>query len=206
MEIYLLSIKVPEYLKEWAMTAYQVPNCNYISFPILSNENSVIRRFLQKAPSAKLSELEIEEKELFEESEQKDKANQHKKKNEEDEDDLKSDREKNPENYVDILIPESKAKPARDFNYIGPRGRSAIKEIIVDLFKHNLWADLLDMPDLKKELHIKESSLISAWCELHGIDIDHEDTVRQIFYRIRAQHARNGVNLSSFNRIKDKLT
>lgn len=101
-----------------------------------------------------------------------------------------------PNEYIAISLPESKAKPIREYNYLGPRARRAVKEMITDLFKIDLWASLKDIADRSCKL----SSLISAWCEQHGIGIDYEDTVRQCFYRMRDQHAKKGVNLNSITR------
>lgn len=91
---------------------------------------------------------------------------------------------------VAVVIPSSKAKPPMYYNYLSPRGKSALAEAIMDLFRRNLWAELSRL-DMSSRLNSK----ILAWCEMHGIDIDHADTVRQKFYRMRNSYNRKGIFL-----------
>ena len=58
-----------------------------------------------------------------------------------------------PNEYIAISLPESKAKPIREYNYLGPRARRAVKEMITDLFKIDLWASLKDIADRSCKLH-----------------------------------------------------
>lgn len=186
-------IKVPMHIRQWAYHSYGQP----VVFPPTGNECAVIRRFISKPPTAKLSSVEQEQQEQAD-GELAARLHQsvaH----------IKADDEydkrlwlQHPEEYLAIEIPESKAKPRREFCYMGPRGRSAVREVVVDLFKLNLWSELKDIPDRTCRL----STLISAWCEMHGICIDSEDSVRQVFYRMRADHREKGVNLNTSTRIK----
>lgn len=90
-----------------------------------------------------------------------------------------------------IAIPDSASKPAEYYNYLTPRGKMAVAECCEHLFKKNLWCELGDMSDIGCNL----MSAIYAWCEMHGIDIDYADTIRQRYYRMREQYARKGIDL-----------
>ena len=184
-------IKVPAHIRQWAYHSYGNP----IIFPIIGNEVAVIRRFTSKPPQAKLSPVEQESQE---EMEKADAASLHQSVTNtfKDEEYEQSRWLIHPNEYIAISLPESKAKPILEYNYLGPRARRAVKEMITDLFKIDLWASLKDIADRSCKL----SSLISAWCEQHGIGIDYEDTVRQCFYRMRDQHAKKGINLNSTTR------
>lgn len=184
-------IKVPAHIRQWAYHSYGNP----IIFPIIGNEVAVIRRFTSKPPQARLSPVEQESQE---EMEKTDAASLHQSVTNtfKDEEYEQSRWLIHPNEYIAISLPECKAKPIREYNYLGPRARRAMKEMITDLFKIDLWASLKDIADRSCKL----SSLISAWCEQHGIGIDYEDTVRQCFYRMRDQHAKKGVNLNSTTR------
>ncbi len=191
----LLYIRCSRHIIQWAYNSYGEP----AEFPALGNENAVIRRFLCKPPTAVFSETEKEEQlEFF----KKEARRTHKSFHDLSDPDYENRLwEKTPDCFLKIVIPDSKAKPADEYHYIGPRGRAAVREVITDLFKINLWSELKDVADRKTKLAI----LISAWCELHGIDIDYEDTVRQMFYRMRQQHAEKGVILNPPTRIKKNL-
>lgn len=97
-----------------------------------------------------------------------------------------------------IAIPDSKSKPVAYYNYMGDRGKEAVKEAIKDLFLRSLWADLSPLEDSPVGLN----SRIRAWCEMHGIDIDRMETVRQCYYRIRESYNRSGVRLRNCSRKK----
>jgi hypothetical protein len=99
---------------------------------------------------------------------------------------------------VAFSIPDSKAKPARYFNYMGRRGKLAVKEVVRDLFKRSLWNDMSPLEGSNIGLNTR----ISAWCEMHGIATDHVETVRQCYYRMRDAYALQGVNLRSCSRKK----
>lgn len=184
-------IKVPKHIRQWAYHSYGNP----VVFPAIGNEVAVIRRFTSKPPFEKLSPVEQESQDEM----QKEKAAQLHRSVEHAFSDEEYEEQRwlaSPDDYLAIQLPDSKAKPVKEFNYLGPRARRAVKEVVSDLFKMDLWASLKDIADRSCKL----SSLISAWCEQHGIGIDYEDTVRQCFYRMRDQHAKKGVNLNSTTR------
>lgn len=187
----IVYVKVPVHIRLWAYRAYGNP----IVFPAIGNEVAVIRKFVSKPPQARLSPAEQESKtdQLDADTARLHQSAQH----------ICRDKEyeegrwvTHPDDYIAIVLPDSKAKPVREYCYLGPRARRAVKEMVTDLFKMDLWASLKDIADRSCRI----SSLISAWCEQHGIGIEYEDTVRQCFYRMRDQHAKRGVNLNSATR------
>lgn len=110
-------------------------------------------------------------------------------------------RERLPGEAVDVLrsdddrtaiaIPGSVAKPPEKYNFMGDRGKMAVAETIKDLFKRSLWCDISPLEKSPCGLN----KLIAAWCEMNGIDVDRIESVRQCYYRIRAEYARCGINL-----------
>lgn len=158
MSNFVFYIKLEKYLSQWLVHALGNP----VRFPAQSNENAVIRRFLQKLPDGIQPEMPFE-------------------------------------GATAIVIPDSKAKDPAIFNYLGPRAKEAVTEAIEDLFRRSLWAELGDMFDGSVGLN----KTIAAWCELHGIDDDYVETVRQKFYRIRKSYNKKGVFLNSLTRKKE---
>jgi len=95
-----------------------------------------------------------------------------------------------------IAIPDSKAKPPQTYNYIGRRGKLAVKEVIRDLFKRSLWTDISPLECSNIGLNTR----ISAWCEMQGISLEYVETVRQCYYRMRDSYADHDINLRSSSR------
>lgn len=153
----VIYIRLPKYLAEWLTHSLGDP----VKFPAQSNENAVIRAFIQPVPEGDKPQT-------------------------------------GGEGYTAIVIPESKAKPPETYNYIGPSGQDAVKEAIMDLFVQNLWADLSKL----ENSHIGVNTRVRAWCEMHGIDLDRVETVRQKYYRIREAYTKRGINLQNYERKK----
>lgn len=158
MKDFVIYIKLERYLSQWLTFSLGSP----VRFPSQSNENSVIRRFLQKLPPDKQPEMVFE-------------------------------------GATAIIIPDSKAKDPVVYNYLGPRAKEAIIEAIEDLFRRNMWAELGDMTDTSVGLN----KMIAAWCEMHGIDDDYVETVRQKYYRIRNAYNKKGIFLGTLTRIRE---
>ena len=94
-----------------------------------------------------------------------------------------------------IAIPDSVAKPPEVYNHIGERGKAAVTEAIKDLFIRALWADMKPVTGST----VRVNTLLSAWCESHGIDLDCIENVRQSFYRLRKQYDKKGINLKNIS-------
>lgn len=155
MSSFVIYLKLEKYLSEWLTNSLGDP----VRFPVQSNENAIIRRFLQKQPIDKQPET------------------------------------MSP-GLTRVVIPESKAKPTATYNYFGPHAKLALIEAIEDLFRQNMWAELGTMFDGTVGLN----KTIAAWCEMHGIDDDHTEAVRQKYYRIRKSYGKKGIFLNSLTR------
>lgn len=159
MSNFVIYIKLEKHLSQWLTHALGSPVC----FPAQSNENAVIRRFLQKLPSEKRPELMVD-------------------------------------GLTAIYIPDSKAKPPAAYNYLGPRAKEAVIEAIEDLFRRNMWTELGDM---SVDQSIGVNKMIAAWCEMHGIDDDYVETVRQKYYRMRNAYTKKGLFFNSLTRKRE---
>ena len=100
------------------------------------------------------------------------------------------------DNPTAILMPNSKEKPPQYYNYLGKKAKAAVKETIEDLFRANLWNEMSDLT--RRECRLNKT--IAAWCEMHGIDDDYSETVRQKYYRMRTSYSRRGIFLGSLTR------
>ena len=153
----VIYIRLEKYLAEWLTHSLGDP----VRFPAQSNENAVIRAFLQQVPKGKNPQTQ-------------------------------------DEGMTAIVIPESKAKPPEKWHYLGPKGRKAVHEAIMDLFVRNMWADLSRLDNS----NIGVNTRVAAWCEMHGIALDRVETVRQKYYRIRDAYTKRGLNLQNYDRKK----
>lgn len=97
-----------------------------------------------------------------------------------------------------VAIPYSKQKDPEGWNYVTPSGKRFIAEYVESLFKDNLYSEF-------KEMCSEDSKLQTAaytWCEMHGIDINYADTIRQRFYRERERLLACGVDMRKRSRVK----
>lgn len=162
MKDIVVYIKMKTYLAQWLTHSLGNP----VRFPPQSNENAVIRRFLQKLPPGVLPEMQAE-------------------------------------GMTAIVLPDSKAKDPMIYNYLGPSAKEAVVEAIEDLFRRNLWTELGEQ-QLTNAVGINKQ--IASWCEMHGIDIDYIETVRQKYYRMRNAYNRKGMFLGSLTRKREDKT
>lgn len=149
MSKFCVYIKLELYLKQFLGNSLGYP----VEFPVNSNENAVLRTFLQRLPPGRIPDIPTDDD-------------------------------------TAIYIPDSKAKPAEYYNYLGPKAKNVMIGCIRDLFKRCLWAELSGMP-MDQGVNAK----IIAWCEMHGIDTEHADTIRQQYYRMRDAYTKKGIFL-----------
>lgn len=97
---------------------------------------------------------------------------------------------------VAIAVPDSKAKAASVYNYLGLHGQRAVRECIEDNFKLCMWRELNDLSDVGCTI----MTAIYSWCEMHGISIDYADTIRQRYYRLRNSYVERGVDMRKSKR------
>ena len=97
------------------------------------------------------------------------------------------------DDHMPIVIPDSRAKRARDFNYLSEPGRKAIAESINDLFSLHMF-EQLTTPAAR---NIGLSCLIHDWMEENGISEEQYNNLRQKFLRIKDSYRQeSGVNIS----------
>lgn len=101
------------------------------------------------------------------------------------------------EGEVAIKIPESKAKPASTYYYLGALGKEAVEEVIEDNFKLCLWNEIWSLYRSYENQGISKhlNAILRAWMEHHGISIRYEETIKQRFYRIREAYRKKGIDL-----------
>lgn len=93
---------------------------------------------------------------------------------------------------VAIKIPWFKTKDARVYNFLSAHGETAM----VDSFKTMFKKDLLNSIGTLKNLNCKQTTLIYDFMDKHGIDEDHWDSVKQIYYRNKKRYlTKNNVKM-----------
>ena len=110
--------------------------------------------------------------------------------------------EKHDDDDIAICIPYSKAKDPRTWNHLTAHGKKALVEVIEDNFKLNLWTELNDLSNLQGKVSV--TTIIYSWCEVHGINIDYADTIRQRYNRIRKSYTNAGIDMMKHTRVHDK--
>ena len=88
----------------------------------------------------------------------------------------------------------------RHTNANARQSKVAVIEAIEDLFLQNLWDELATLAHMNNGKGV--NSHIAAWCEMHGISLDHVETVRQKYFRIRKAYTEKGIDLRNFLRKK----
>lgn len=101
------------------------------------------------------------------------------------------------EDLTAIVIPDSKSKDPSVYNYMGRIAKKTLVSAIEDLFRMSMWNELNSLVESNAG---GVNSLVAAWCEMHGIEIDYVETVRQKYYRMRQAYTRKGIVLQSFSK------
>ncbi len=160
MSDYTVTLRVPEYLQQWMYHDFGQP----VELLRDGPESRLLNELLRRAPEEQEVPEDLED--LAEECEHKVEAVQD---------------EESGENMVEVVIqiPYFKSKDPRVYNYLSSWGRLAMLESFKTLFKK----DLLQSVGKLKNVNCKQVTLVNDWMEAHGIDIDHFDTVKQIYYR-----------------------
>lgn len=109
----IVYIKVPTHIRQWAYRAYGDP----VVFPAIGNEVAVLRKFTSRPPVVNLSPIDQEN---IREMQQADASQLHQsvKHTFHDEEFEQSRWLTHPEEYLAIELPDSKAKPVREYNYL----------------------------------------------------------------------------------------
>ena len=102
------------------------------------------------------------------------------------------------EGLTPICIPYSKQKDPESWNYVSQNGKRFIMQYIDAVFRDNMYSELNQMCQDESKIQ----TACYAWCEMHGIDIDYADTIRQRFYRERERLLHCGIDLRKRSRLK----
>lgn len=92
---------------------------------------------------------------------------------------------------VAIAIPDSKEKPCEIFNHITSEGEVALRRMISDLFRLQLWNDLYPILDPRSGENISHMPIllvIRDWCTKNGISTDYDYTIKMKWQRMREAH------------------
>lgn len=107
---------------------------------------------------------------------------------------------------VMVTVPYCSYKSPKVYNYMGTRGRSALRSCIEDNFKRCMWTELFKLLEKGVDRDGNRLSLLGAierWCRSHGIDPnEHDLSIRQRFYRIRNAYASKGISMHKIERIR----
>lgn len=93
---------------------------------------------------------------------------------------------------VQVVIPWSKEKDPRIYNYFSPHAKMMLAESLETIFLNNLWTELGDIENINCSL----TNVIYSWLEKHGIGEEHWETIRQKYYRIRKRFRSKGIKMS----------
>ena len=82
---------------------------------------------------------------------------------------------------VEIVLPEYKAKPPKNYNYLSRQGLDILKRTIRDRFIIELWTDLHRHGYIGR----RRDELIYAWMDAHGIELTETNwnTIAKIYIR-----------------------
>jgi hypothetical protein len=154
MTDYKISLLVPTYLQQWMYFAFGNP----VQLIRDSPESRLLCQMLRKTPEEPET-LESYEEQLLQVSTH-------------DHDDIVLV-------PVVIEIPFYKSKPPREFSVLNIYGKQAMVESFKTLFKK----DILNTVSHLRNTNCKQKTLIYNYMDEHGIEIEHYDTIKQIYYR-----------------------
>lgn len=87
-----------------------------------------------------------------------------------------------------VAVPQIGGKPAGTFCHLPRRGRAELCGALSALFTIDLWQSLAPLIGTRGM-----ERAVDAWCASRGIALDFREAVRQRFYRMRRDYARDGV-------------
>lgn len=96
-----------------------------------------------------------------------------------------------------IVIPYSKQKDPRVWNYVSPSGKKLLVDYCESLFNHTLWNEV-SVVMMKKNANLQ--LIAETWCSRHGVSVDYIATVRMRIYRERLKLLKRGIDLRKKNR------
>lgn len=90
-----------------------------------------------------------------------------------------------------VAVPDSREKPAETFNHLTEDGEKALRDMIANLFRLQLWNDLfplLDPADGQNVSHMPVLTVVRDWCRKNGISQDYDYTIKMKWQRMREAH------------------
>ena len=99
---------------------------------------------------------------------------------------------------VEIVLPENKAKPPKNYNDLSRQGLDILKRTIRDRFIIELWTDLHRHGYIGR----RRDELIYAWMEAHGIEIT--DTNWNSIAKIYIRQYKNYLQREAYKRKSKK--
>lgn len=96
-----------------------------------------------------------------------------------------------PPGCVEIVLPDSGRRRPEYYYRLTRKSRGNLVTAIDNLFRLNLWHECRWLCGTRGELN----NGLDEWCREHGIAVEHRDTVRKKFYRMRLEYEAHGIIL-----------
>lgn len=106
------------------------------------------------------------------------------------------------EGEMAIKIPESGHKKTSTYNYVSAEGLECIKSVIDSTFDADLKGFVIER--YRNGVQLKVA--VHAWCRLHGIDVEHEDTLKQRCNRMLMSLRKKGIIIKKNDGLFDHLS
>ena len=110
--------------------------------------------------------------------------------------------EENTEGMTPIVIPFSKQKDPRVWNYVSEAGKQLLVDYCESLFNITLWKDVKAV-SLNENANLQK--IAEAWCSKHGIGLDHVPTIRMRIYREKQKLLKRGIDMRKNKRASRKV-
>lgn len=106
------------------------------------------------------------------------------------------------EGMTPFVIPYSKQKDPRVWNYVSESGKQLLVDYCESLFSVTLWKEV---KDVATHADANLQRIAEAWCSRHGISIDYVATIRMRIYREKKKLLRRGIDLRKKKRASRKV-
>ena len=106
------------------------------------------------------------------------------------------------EGMTPIVIPYSKQKDPRTWNYVSESGKQLLVDYCESLFNVTLWKEV---KDVSTHADANLQRIAEAWCSKHGISIDYVATIRMRIYREKKKLLRHSIDLRKKKRASRKV-
>lgn len=100
-----------------------------------------------------------------------------------------------------VRIPESGSKKTSTYNYVTKEGIDCIRSVIDSTFDADLKGYVFER--YRNGVNLKIA--VHAWCRNHGINVEHEDTLKQRCNRMIMSLKKKGIQIKKNDGITDHL-